>query len=79
MSANGKDTVGQKMLGFLRGGFIFLMTALVLAWLIWLLGDAKDTGPFSLVLQFGIPAWFGVNAFERFAPQRKNGEGGSQE
>lgn len=53
--------------GFLRGGFIFLMVAMVLAFLIWLIGDAKDTGPFTAVLQFGIPAWFAVNAVERVA------------
>lgn len=65
------DTIGKKALGFLRGGFIFLMAALVLSWLIWFLGEAKDTGPFTTLLQFGIPAWFGVNAAERFAPERK--------
>ena len=72
MSANGKDTVGQKLKGFLRGGWVFLMTALVLSWLIWLLGEAKDSGPFVTVVQFGLPSWFGVNAFERFAPERKS-------
>ena len=66
-----EDTVAKKLKGFLRGGFIFIMTALILAWLIWFLGDAKDTGPFTTVLQYGLPSWFGVNAFERFAPERR--------
>ena len=57
--------------GFLRGGWIFLMTALALSFLIWLLGDAKDVGPFTSVLQFGIPAWFAVNAVERAMENRK--------
>jgi len=57
--------------GFLRGGFVFLMTAMILSFLIWILGEAKDTGPFTAVLQFGIPAWFAVNAIERAVESRK--------
>jgi hypothetical protein len=57
--------------GFLRGGWIFLMTAQALSFLIWLIGDAKDAGPFTAVLQFGIPSWFAVNAVERAMENRK--------
>ena len=55
---------------YLDRGFIFLMTCLGCAMVIFWLTDPHDTGPFSSVVSFGIPAWFAVNAVERWAIDR---------
>jgi len=62
--------VGDLMKRYLDRGFIFLMTCLGVAVFIFWFTDPHDPGSFNNVVSFGVPAWFAVNAVERWAIDR---------
>jgi len=55
---------------YLSRGFIFLMACLAGALAIFWFSEPHDPGSFNNVVQFGVPAWFTVNAVERWAIDR---------
>lgn len=64
---------------YLTRGFIFLIVCLACSLFIFWFTDPHNPAPFMRVVEFGIPAWFTVNAVERWAIDRvkaQNGCGG---
>lgn len=58
-------------------GFVFLMSLLVGSLLIFILTNPHDPDSFEKVIEFGVPAWFGLNAVERWAVDRVKVQNGS--
>jgi len=55
---------------FLSRGWLFLMACLAGSLLIFFFSDPHDPEPFVRCMEFGIPAYFGLNAVERWAVDR---------
>ena len=62
---------------YMARGFIFLMACMACSMTIFFVTETHDTGPFVKLMEFGIPAWFTVNAVERWAVDRVNAQSGN--
>ena len=66
---------------YLNRGFIIIMVLIACAMVIFWFTEPHDAGPFEKVALAAIPAWFGLNAVERWAIDRvrvqQNGGNGS--
>lgn len=77
MAGEAKTPLGK----YVERGWLFLMALLAGSLVIFFFSDPHDPGPFLKVVEFGVPAWFGLNAVERWAVDRpaalRNGSTGS--
>lgn len=55
---------------YLNRGFIFLMSCLACSMFVFWFTEGHSTESFLRLMEFGIPAWFGLNAVERWAIDR---------
>ena len=62
--------MGNLLKRYLDRGFLFLMACLGCAMVIFFFTEPHDPSSFNAVVSFGVPAWFAVNAVERWAVDR---------
>ena len=55
---------------YVERGFLLLILMLAGSLFIFWFTEPHDPGPFMRVVEFGVPAWFGLNAVERWAVDR---------